>query len=198
MSFWYKLRGNKWKKIDILWHFGRYIKEAREEIGLTTNDLAFEMVKDKENTNLIKNMEKQIKSWEKEKSYPTLEDIYQIAYIIKINPGELLTLRNRGRKQFYRESDDPPIKRRNWIEISDDASIIFSVVTKFFVFFVLVIFSVVFYKFVDTFFGKTGSIVEQEVIVRQIQKNTDPDNMVNDGTVKNMIHRLEKDGEIQR
>ena len=156
------------------------------------------MVKDKENTNLIKNMEKQIKSWEKEKSYPTLEDIYQIAYIIKINPGELLTLRNRGRKQFYRESDDPPIKRRNWIEISDDASIIFSVVTKFFVFFVLVIFSVVFYKFVDTFFGKTGSIVEQEVIVRQIQKNTDPDNMVNDGTVKNMIHRLEKDGEIQR
>ena len=156
------------------------------------------MVKDKENTNLIKNMEKQIKSWEKEKSYPTLEDIYQIAYIIKINPGELLTLRNRGRKQFYRESDDPPIKRRNWIEISDDASIIFSVVTKFFVFFVLVIFSVVFYKFVDTFFGRTGSIVEQEVIVRQIQKNTDPENMVNDGTVSNMIHRLEKDGEIQR
>ena len=156
------------------------------------------MVKDKYNDNLIKDMEKQIKSWEKEKAYPTLEDIYQIAYIIKINPGELLALRNRGRKQFYRESDDPPIKRRNWIEISDDASIIFSVVTKFFVFFVLVIFSVVFYKFVDTFFGKTGSIVEQEVIVRQIQKNTDPDNMVNDGTVKNMIHRLEKDGEIQR
>ena len=59
-------------------------------------------------------------------------------------------------------------------------------------------FSIVFYKFVDTFFGKTGSIVEQEVVLREIQKNTDPDNMVNDGTVKNMIHRLEKDGEIQR
>ena len=198
MSFWYKLRGNKWKKIDILWHFGRYIKEAREEAGLTINDLAFEMVKDKENINLIKNMEKQINSWEKEKSYPTLEDIYKMAYIIKVNPGELLTIRNRGRKQFYRESDDPPTKRHDWIQISDDASIIFSVVTKFFVFFALVIFSIVFYKFIDTFFGKTGSIVEQEVIVREIQKNTDPENMVNDGTVKNMIHRLEKDGEIQR
>lgn len=198
MSFWYKLRGNKWKKIDILWHFGRYIKEAREEAGLTINDLAFEMVKDKYNDNLIKDMEKQIKSWEKEKAYPTLEDIYKMAYIIKVNPGELLTIRNRGRKQFYRESDDPPTKRHDWIQISDDASIIFSVVTKFFVFFALVIFSIVFYKFIDTFFGKTGSIVEQEVIVREIQKNTDPENMVNDGTVKNMIHRLEKDGEIQR
>ena len=198
MSFWYKLRGNKWKKIDILWHFGRYIKEAREEAGLTINDLAFEMVKDKYNDNLIKDMEKQIKSWEKEKAYPTLEDIYKMAYIINVNPGELLTIRNRGRKQFYRESDDPPTKRHDWIQISDDASIIFSVVTKFFVFFALVIFSIVFYKFIDTFFGKTGSIVEQEVIVREIQKNTDPENMVNDGTVKNMIHRLEKDGEIQR
>ena len=198
MSFWYKLRGNKWKKIDILWHFGRYIKEAREEAGLTINDLAFEMVKDKYNDNLIKDMEKQIKSWEKEKAYPTLEDIYKMAYIIKVNPGELLTIRNRGRKQFYRESDDPPTKRHDWIQISDDASIIFSVVTKFFVFFALVIFSIVFYKFIDTFFGKTGSIIEQEVVVREIQKNTDPENMVNDGTVKNMIHRLEKDGEIQR
>lgn len=156
------------------------------------------MVKDKYNDNLIKDMEKQIKSWEKEKAYPTLEDIYKMAYIIKVNPGELLTIRNRGRKQFYRESDDPPTKRHDWIQISDDASIIFSVVTKFFVFFALVIFSIVFYKFIDTFFGKTGSIVEQEVIVREIQKNTDPENMVNDGTVKNMIHRLEKDGEIQR
>lgn len=156
------------------------------------------MVKDKYNDNLIKDMEKQIKSWEKEKAYPTLEDIYKMAYIINVNPGELLTIRNRGRKQFYRESDDPPTKRHDWIQISDDASIIFSVVTKFFVFFALVIFSIVFYKFIDTFFGKTGSIVEQEVIVREIQKNTDPENMVNDGTVKNMIHRLEKDGEIQR
>ena len=156
------------------------------------------MIKDKGNTDLIRKMEKQISSWEKEKAYPTLEDIYKMAYIIPINPGELLTIRNRGRKQFYRESDDPPTKRHDWIQISDDASIVFSVVTKFFVFFALVIFSIVFYKFIDTFFGKTGSIIEQEVVVREIQKNTDPENMVNDGTVSNMIHRLERDGEILR
>ena len=157
------------------------------------------MVKNKEDITSIKKLEKKIKSWEKEKSYPTLEDIYSMSYIIRVNPGELLAIRNRCRKQFYKESDDPSsIKRHDWIQISDDASIIFSVVTKFFVFFVIIMFSIVFYKFVDTFFGKTGSIVEQEVVLREIQKNTDPDNMVNDGTVKNMIHRLEKDGEIQR
>ena len=87
---------------------------------MTINDLAFEMVKDKEDIKAIKKLEKQIKAWEDEKVYPTLDDIYKMAYIIKINPGELLAIRNRGRKQFYRESDAPPKRKHDWIEISDN------------------------------------------------------------------------------
>ncbi|MBR2290184.1 MAG: hypothetical protein IJ867_06315 [Clostridia bacterium] len=53
---------------------------------MTINDLAFEMVKDKEDTKARRKMEKKIASWEKEKAYPTLDDIYQMAYIIGVNP----------------------------------------------------------------------------------------------------------------
>ena len=124
---------------------------------MTINDLAFEMVKNKDNINSIRKMEKKIKSWEKEKSYPTLDDIYQMAYIININPGELLAIRNRGRKQFYRESDDPPVQRHDWIEIGDDASLVFSSIVKLFSLFVLVLVVVVGYKFYDTFFRPNRS-----------------------------------------
>ena len=159
---------------------------------MTINDLAFEMISDKEDIEGIRKLEKQIKSWEKEKSYPTLEDIYTLAYIIKINPGELLAIRNRGRKQFYRESDDPPVKRHDWIQISDDASIIFSCVIKSFSVFVIIIVVVVLYKFQDTFFGATASSVEFDVMEKQIQKGIG-ENIINDGTVANMLRRKRKE-----
>ena len=97
---------------------------------MTINDLAFAMVKNKEDEKEIKECEKKIVFWENEKAYPTLEDIYQMAYIIGVKPGELLTIRNRGRKQFYRESDDSPVRKHDWIEISDNASLIFSGIAK--------------------------------------------------------------------
>lgn len=181
----------KYNKYSIT--FGRYIREAREEVNMTINDLAFEMVKDKENTKEIKKMEKLISSWENEKAYPTLDDIYKMAYIININPGELLTLRNRGRKQFYRESNDPPSKRHDWIEISENTSLIFSGVGRLLATFALIALVVVGYKFLDTFYGNTGAAIELEVIDRQIQKNTDPENMTNDGTVANMLRRKQKE-----
>ncbi|MBR2290185.1 MAG: hypothetical protein IJ867_06320 [Clostridia bacterium] len=107
----------------------------------------------------------------------------------------MLAIRNRGRKQFYRENDDPPIKKHDWIEISDDASLIFSGIARTAGIFALIIFCVVLYKFVDTFYGSTGSIVEQEVIVRQIQNATDPENMTEYNTVQEMVRDLRENGD---
>lgn len=160
---------------------------------MTINDLAFEMISDKEDTDGIKKLERQIKSWENEKSYPTLEDIYLLAYTIKINPGELLAIRNRGRKQFYRESDDPPKKRHDWIEISDNASIIFSSFMKLFGLVTIVIVVVVGYKFYDVFLGGTATEIEKSVIEMQIDKHTNPENIINDGTVANMLRRKRRE-----
>ena len=150
------------------------------------------MANNKENENEIKKIERQIKSWEAEKSYPTLENIYQMAYIINVNPGELLAIRNRGRKQFYRESNDPPKKRHDWIEISDNASIIFSCFMKFFSVGVIILVVVVGYKFQDTFFGATATSIELEVMEQQVKKNTGQ-NIINDGTVANMLRRKRKE-----
>ena len=150
------------------------------------------MISKKDDIEGKRKLEKQIKSWENEKSYPTLEDIYLLAYTIKINPGELLAIRNRGRKQFYKESDDPPVKRHDWIEISDNASIIFSCVINFFSVFVIILVVVVVYKFHDTFFGATATSIELDVMEKQIQKGIG-ENIINDGTVANMLRRKKKE-----
>lgn len=163
---------------------------------MTINDLAFEMVKDKDDKNAIKKLEKKIKSWENEKDYPTLDDIYQMAYIIEINPGELLAIRNRGRKQFYKESNDPPSKKHHWLEIDDDVVLVLIGFARLFGIFALFVFCIVLFKFVDTYFGSTGSIVEQEVIVRQIQNATDPENMTEYNTVQEMVKDVRKNGSV--
>ena len=160
---------------------------------MSINDLAFAMVKKKEDKQAIKKLEKKIQSWENEKSYPTLDDVYQMAYHIKINPGEFLAIRNRGRKQFFKGPGDTPTKRHDWIEISDNASIIFSSVSKLFGIVAIFLTVVVGAKFMDTFYGSTATEVEIDVMERQIQKSTDPDNMINDGTVTNMIRRKNRE-----
>lgn len=38
--------------------------------------------------------------WESSKAYPELEMCYQLAYILEVNPSELLNLRNYERKKF--------------------------------------------------------------------------------------------------
>ena len=158
---------------------------------MTINDLAFALVKNKEDTQAIKKWEKDITSWEEEKAYPTLEEIYQMAYIIDLNPGELLAIRNRGRKQFYKESDDPPSKKRHWIEISDDTVSVLIGLARLFIVFALLGFCVVLAKFMDTFYGPTGAIIEDQVIERQILKETGRENeIIDDGSVANMVRRV--------
>ena len=161
---------------------------------MSISELAYKMVKNKDSAEEIKRLEKQIKSWEKEKSYPSLDDIYQLAYVININPGELLTFRNRGRKQFYKETAEQKIRKHDWVEISENASLIFSSAGKLFIVFAFFIFCIALYKFVDTYFGETGGIVVDQVITRDIQNHTGQENqIINDGTVSNMVKRIKKE-----
>ena len=161
---------------------------------MTINDLAFALVKNKDDMNAIKRWEKNISSWENEKAYPTLEEIYQMAYIIDLNPGELLAIRNRGRKQFYRESDDPPSKKHHWIEVSDDTVSVLIGLARLFVVFALLGFCVVLAKFMNTFYGPTGAIIEDQVLERQILKETGRENeIIDDGSVSNMVKRIRKE-----
>ena len=44
--------------------------------------------------------EKTIKQWESSKAYPDLDMCYKLAYILEINPNELLWIRNYERKKF--------------------------------------------------------------------------------------------------
>ena len=74
---------------------GKIIKEAREEKNMTINDLAFE-IKSKNVT------EKTVKNWEDNKDYPNLDMIYKLAYILEINPTELLVFRDKCRKKFIK------------------------------------------------------------------------------------------------
>ena len=70
---------------------------------------------------------------------------------------------------------------------------IFSCLSKAFGFFSIILVVVVGYKFYDVFFGGTAGFIEHEVMYRDIQKYTEPENMVNDGTVSNMVRRLKKE-----
>lgn len=161
---------------------------------MTINDLAFEMAKDKENRAEIKKLEKKINSWENLKAYPDLEDVYQLGYIIEINPGELLALRNRGRKQFYRESDDAPKKRKDWVEISDNFAIYGSAFMKLFGIFGVIFFAIWFARFVDIFWGDSAVKIEEEIVVRQIKEHTEENYVpINDGTVQNFLKRKNKE-----
>ena len=56
----------------------------------------------------------------------------------------------------------------------------------------IIIVVVVCYKFYDVFFGGTASEIEKSVIELQIDKHTNPDNIINDGTVSNMLKRKRK------
>ena len=69
------------------------IKDARELKNMTISELCLE-IKDRRIN------EKTIKQWESSKAYPDLDMCYKLAYILEINPNELLWLRNYERKKF--------------------------------------------------------------------------------------------------
>ena len=79
---------------------GMVIKEARETKELTINDLAFAISKDKEK---VKECEKKIIMWEKDKAYPDMNEIYALANVLDVNPTELLILRDRHRKTLAKK-----------------------------------------------------------------------------------------------
>jgi len=139
-------------------------------------------------------MEKKINSWENEKAYPTLDEIYQMAYIININPGELLAIRNRGRKQFYKDSDKLPSEKKHWFGFNEDTVWVFQGLARATIIFVAFIFCIYLYKFVDTYYGETGSIVVDQVITQDIQRHTGQENeIIDDGTVENMVTRIKRE-----
>lgn len=150
-------------KKDIL-TFGQYIQDARLAKGMTINDLAFAIDK-----NNVKKTEKKIKKWEACKAYPDLDDIYKLAYTIEINPGELLTIRNRGRKQFVRTSEPKP-KKHNLERLLDTSYYSFIVFARIFLIIATVVFIMWLLKFVDVFYGKTGAELEEKAITYQIDE----------------------------
>lgn len=156
------------------------------------------MAKNKENPAEIRKLEKKIKSWENLKSYPDLDEIYQLAYIIELNPGELLALRNRGRKQFFRDSNEPK-DRHDWVEISDNFAIYGSGFMKMFGVIGAAIFLIFISKAVDLFYGDSAERIEEEIIVRQIKEHTEENYVPEDfGSVQNFLDESRKDDYNQR
>ena len=77
---------------------GIKIKEAREKIGLSPEELSWK-INDK---NIDK---KKIKNWEKGQEFPDLDDMYKLATHLDLNPNELLAIRN----QIQDESQTEPV-----------------------------------------------------------------------------------------
>lgn len=78
---------------------GIKIREAREKIDLTQEELVWKI-----NDKTID--EKKIKKWEKGQDFPNLDEMYKLATYLELNPNELLSLRN----QIQDESQAEP----NW------------------------------------------------------------------------------------
>ncbi len=78
---------------------GSLIEEARIERKMTVNDLVNEINKRKKKDEKDIDI-KTVIDWENSKSYPELDMCYKLAYILELNPTELLGLRNFERKKF--------------------------------------------------------------------------------------------------
>ena len=96
---------------------GIVIQKARISKNMTIQDLTKEINNRKKKYDKEID-EKTIMQWESSKSYPDLEMCYQLAYILDINPSELLNLRNYERKKFKVKK----IKQRTFLnsEVPDE------------------------------------------------------------------------------
>jgi len=163
---------------------GTYIKNARLQKDMSINDLAFAL--DKEN---VREWEKKIKSWEANKSYPELEDIYKLAYILYINPTELLTIRNSSRKRFIKKTAEPK-KSHDWVTIFDNIEISSIIIGRTILFIGLCVFAWGFYNIVNIFFGDGDKITER-ILVKQIKDNVNITNEIdNDFENTNSINQI--------
>ena len=78
---------------------GSLIEEARIEKKMTIQDLVNEINNQKKKNEKDIDI-KTVIEWESSKDYPELEMCYKLAYILELNPTELLGLRNFERKKF--------------------------------------------------------------------------------------------------
>lgn len=88
-----------YKKRIPLNSIGVKLKEARQKLNLTEEELSWKI----NNKNIDK---KKIKNWERGQEFPNLDEIYLLASYLDVNPNELLKLRN----QIQDESQSEP----NW------------------------------------------------------------------------------------
>ena len=124
---------------------GSVIKFAREEKGMTINDLAFEISKNKEN---IKEYEKKITNWEKDKDYPDMNEIYLLANVIGINPTDLIILRDRHRKTLSKKDKVKKYRKINVDEIKEYLYYIAVFLGRFVIFIGIIAFAVTYAKLV--------------------------------------------------
>lgn len=124
---------------------GSVIKFAREEKGMTINDLAFEISKNKEN---VKEYEKKITNWEKDKDYPDMNEIYLLANAIGINPTDLMILRDRHRKTLSKKDKVKKYRKINADEIKEYLYYIAVFLGRFVIFIGIIAFAVTYAKLV--------------------------------------------------
>ena len=167
---------------------GSYIKEHRENKNMTTNDLAFELSKRKK-TYDVASLEKKIKKWENDNDFPTLEEIYDLSFALELNPGELLALRNRGRKQFIKKSGEPKTRKFDWMEVSEETNLVLLGLMRAFIILAVLIAGIYFLKGADLWFGPTGAAIEEEIVERQIDMHTDENYVPRNETVKEFLNR---------
>lgn len=96
---------------------GQKLKEARNAKNMSQEDLAFALSKDDYEKTL-----KLIKYWEKGNGFPDLNQIYQLAEIIDIDPNEIFKLRENGRKSLsdVKQLTDKQVRKRDRIQANFD------------------------------------------------------------------------------
>lgn len=163
ISYWEIIRGLQMKDTDLT--CGMVIKSAREEKGKTINDLAFEIAKDKEK---VGEYEKKIKLWEKDKAYPSLDEIYLLAYSLEVNPTDLMILRDRHRKNFVKTDKKKKVSKIDYDELKEYLYYIAVALGRFVSAFGIIAFSVVLAKLVKTAVVGNGGTAEFDSIVGNV------------------------------
>jgi len=142
------------------------------------------MAKDKENDIEIKNIEKKLRAWENGNAYPTLDEIYVLGDYIKINPGELLALRNRGRKEFLRDTAEYQVNSK--FTVNSKMSHGFDRLSSILILISVILFIFITFKLVNRVSNKQG--IEQKVIVNQIETFTETEKT--DNPISNIVNNF--------
>lgn len=171
---------------------GMVIKEAREAKGMTVNDLAFEISIDKEK---VKEYEKKIIKWEKDKDYPDMKEIYLLANAIEVNPTDLMILRDRHRKTLAKKDKEKKISKIDVDELKEYLYYIAAFLGKFVPFLGIIAFSVTFARLfkVAMVGDDNGEGFDREVgnVIVDYMNSIDDDSDTNNSTENNSNYVFE-------